>query len=155
MSNFPTLPSNRFPTSPSSNQGGGAAGETYSGQQGVRHGSQVARQLGGRDEEEDGQDEEPAVNEDEEGDQSEQPYAKLLWRAFMSSPERSMTLQDVYRWFMANTDKVQSKGWQNSIRHNLSMNHVSAFLSFFVLLSFCPWCLPDRLDRISHCTPLP
>ncbi|TLD27374.1 hypothetical protein PspLS_05109 [Pyricularia sp. CBS 133598] len=121
MSNFPTLPSNRFPTSPSSNHGDpGAARDVYNGQQG-QHSSQAA-QLGGNNEEEDSQDEEPAVNGDEE-EQSEQPYAKLLWRAFMSSPERTMTLQDVYRWFMANTDKVQSKGWQNSIRHNLSMNH--------------------------------
>ncbi|TLS29085.1 hypothetical protein PpBr36_01381 [Pyricularia pennisetigena] len=112
MSNFPTLPSNQFPTSPGSNHGDGAARGVHDGQQGQK-GDEVA-QAGACNEEEDSQDEE---------EQSEQPYAKLLWRAFMSSPERTMTLQDIYRWFIQNTDKVHSKGWQNSIRHNLSMNH--------------------------------
>ncbi|KAI6358174.1 hypothetical protein MCOR25_007408 [Pyricularia grisea] len=120
VGNFPTLPSNRFLTGPSSNHGDGAARDVYNGQQG-QHNSQVPH-LEGCNEEEDSQDDEPVVNEDEE-EQSEQPYAKLLWKAFMSSPERSMTLQEVYKWFIKNTDKVNSKGWQNSIRHNLSMNH--------------------------------
>jgi hypothetical protein len=50
-----------------------------------------------------------------------------MYRAFMSRPDYSMTLQDIYQWFRENTDKAksESKGWQNSIRHNLSMNAVS------------------------------
>jgi hypothetical protein len=57
----------------------------------------------------------------------EEPYAQLIFRAFMSTPRRAMTLQDLYQWFRENTDKGKSdtKGWQNSIRHNLSMNKVS------------------------------
>jgi len=57
----------------------------------------------------------------------EEPYAQLIYRAFMSTPRRAMTLQDLYQWFRENTDKGKSdtKGWQNSIRHNLSMNMVS------------------------------
>ncbi|KAK4465161.1 hypothetical protein QBC42DRAFT_294576 [Cladorrhinum samala] len=58
----------------------------------------------------------------------EEPYAKLIYRAFMSKPSRAMTLQEIYQWFRENTDKGKddSKGWQNSIRHNLSMNQAFA-----------------------------
>ncbi|KAH7156457.1 hypothetical protein EDB81DRAFT_880774 [Dactylonectria macrodidyma] len=54
----------------------------------------------------------------------EEPYAQLIHRAFKSRPNYSMTLQEIYSWFRENTDKAksQNKGWQNSIRHNLSMN---------------------------------
>lgn len=58
---------------------------------------------------------------------SEEPYAKLIYRALKSSgPPYAMTLQEIYQWFRDNTDKdkYHSKGWQNSIRHNLSMNQV-------------------------------
>ena len=57
----------------------------------------------------------------------EQPYAKLIYRALMSAPDHSMVLQEIYRWFRENTTKGSSdtKGWMNSIRHNLSMNAVS------------------------------
>ncbi|KAK4038987.1 hypothetical protein C8A01DRAFT_37037 [Parachaetomium inaequale] len=55
----------------------------------------------------------------------EEPYAQLIYRAFLSTEQRAMTLQEIYQWFRDNTDKgkSESKGWQNSIRHNLSMNH--------------------------------
>ncbi|KAL2022065.1 hypothetical protein VTK56DRAFT_6109 [Thermocarpiscus australiensis] len=55
---------------------------------------------------------------------NEPSYAKLLYRAFMSNPRHAMTLQEIYQWFRENTDRAKddSKGWQNSIRHNLSMN---------------------------------
>jgi inhibitor of KinA sporulation pathway (predicted exonuclease) len=54
------------------------------------------------------------------------PYAKLIYRALMSAPNHSMVLQEIYRWFRENTSKgsSESKGWMNSIRHNLSMNAV-------------------------------
>jgi hypothetical protein len=67
---------------------------------------------------------------------TEEPYAKLLYRALMSAPNHAMTLQEIYQWFRENTDKDVKKdkaerrpgknaeGWQNSIRHNLSMNEV-------------------------------
>lgn len=60
------------------------------------------------------------------GGKSDEPYAQLIYRAFMSQPNKSMTLQEIYQWFRDNTDKAKSagKGWQNSIRHNLSMNGV-------------------------------
>ncbi|RNJ52415.1 hypothetical protein D7B24_003695 [Verticillium nonalfalfae] len=55
-----------------------------------------------------------------------EPYARLIYRAFMSVPSHAMTLQEIYEWFRVNTDKANSPGkdgWKNSIRHNLSMNH--------------------------------
>lgn len=60
------------------------------------------------------------------GGKSDEPYAQLIYRAFMSRPNKSMTLQEIYQWFRENTDKAKGtgKGWQNSIRHNLSMNGV-------------------------------
>ena len=57
----------------------------------------------------------------------DEPYAKLIYRALMSKPNHSMVLQEIYQWFRDNTVKGSSdtKGWMNSIRHNLSMNAVS------------------------------
>ncbi|KAI0441951.1 hypothetical protein F4803DRAFT_551630 [Xylaria telfairii] len=55
----------------------------------------------------------------------EEPYAKLIQRALMSAKGNKMALQEIYNWFRENTDKANNnggKGWQNSIRHNLSMN---------------------------------
>jgi Forkhead domain len=57
----------------------------------------------------------------------EQPYAQLIYRALMEAPGHTMVLRDIYNWFRRNTDKAtdkETKGWQNSIRHNLSMNGV-------------------------------
>lgn len=57
----------------------------------------------------------------------EQPYAQLIYRALMEVPGHTMVLRDIYNWFRRNTDKAtdkETKGWQNSIRHNLSMNGV-------------------------------
>ncbi|KAF7871615.1 hypothetical protein EAF04_003722 [Stromatinia cepivora] len=77
--------------------------------------------------EEDGQSsrEPTAMDVDADGHGAdEQPYAKLIFRALMSAPDHSMVLQEIYRWFRENTTKGSSdtKGWMNSIRHNLSMN---------------------------------
>ncbi|KAL9011371.1 MAG: hypothetical protein Q9173_003780 [Seirophora scorigena] len=61
---------------------------------------------------------------DDDGGITEEPYAQLIFRALKSAPGHRMVLKDIYRWFERNTDKASksSKGWQNSIRHNLSMN---------------------------------
>lgn len=54
-------------------------------------------------------------------------YAQLIYQAFLTSERHAMTLKEIYQWFLENTSRAQSgtKGWQNSIRHNLSMNQVS------------------------------
>lgn len=67
---------------------------------------------------------------DGEGGASSEPYAQLIFRALKSAPNHAMVLKDIYEWFEQNTDKAKiaqissNKGWQNSIRHNLSMNGV-------------------------------
>jgi len=63
---------------------------------------------------------------DNDGDKAE-PYAKSLFRCLRDAPGHTMVLREIYDWFKANTDKARdpgSTGWQNSIRHNLSMNKV-------------------------------
>ncbi|KAJ3488115.1 hypothetical protein NLG97_g6260 [Lecanicillium saksenae] len=58
-----------------------------------------------------------------DGDINNLPYSKLLWMAFMSSHTKRLSLRQIYEWFEINTNKPNNnKGWQNSIRHNLSMN---------------------------------
>jgi hypothetical protein len=58
---------------------------------------------------------------------SDKPYARLIWEALMQAPGHRMLLREIYTWFRCNTNKARepgSNGWQNSIRHNLSMNQV-------------------------------
>lgn len=57
----------------------------------------------------------------------DKPYAQLIYDALMKAPGRRMLLRDIYEWFVQNTKKPResgTNGWQNSIRHNLSMNQV-------------------------------
>lgn len=81
-----------------------------------------------------------------ETEKSDEPYAKLIYKAFMSRPDYSMTLQEIYQWFRVNTAKAvtETGGWQNSIRHNLSMNavsrHHSLLCSYFQSNITVYWC---------------
>lgn len=64
----------------------------------------------------------------------DQPYAQLIYQALLQADGHTMILRDIYDWFIKYTDKPvasETKGWQNSIRHNLSMNGVRHYLSFF------------------------
>ena len=62
----------------------------------------------------------------EEGeDGGHEPYSKQLVKALMSFPGHAATVQQIYNWFEANTNRSESTGWKNSIRHNLSLNKVS------------------------------
>ena len=55
-------------------------------------------------------------------------YASLIYEALMKAPDHRLVLRDIYHWIEENTDKANDPsftGWQNSVRHNLSMNEVS------------------------------
>ena len=61
-------------------------------------------------------------------------YAKELERCLRRMPEYTLPLKDIYAWIKENTNKVkdpQSRGWQNSVRHNLSLNEVSR--TFYIM----------------------
>ncbi|KRX81500.1 Forkhead box protein O [Trichinella sp. T6] len=56
-------------------------------------------------------------------------YADLITQAIMSTPEKRLTLSQIYDWMVKNVpyfrdkgDSNSSAGWKNSIRHNLSLH---------------------------------
>ncbi|KAF2246351.1 forkhead transcription factor-like protein [Trematosphaeria pertusa] len=65
----------------------------------------------------------PAVDDD--GNKPPYSYANLIGMAILRAPSRRLTLAQIYKWisdsfaFYRNT---QDTGWQNSIRHNLSLS---------------------------------
>ncbi|KOS19114.1 Forkhead protein sep1 [Escovopsis weberi] len=60
----------------------------------------------------------------DDGAKPQSSYAQLIGMAILRSPQRRLTLSQIYKWisehysFYAPTDA----GWQNSIRHNLSLH---------------------------------
>ncbi|KAJ5137608.1 hypothetical protein N7526_003841 [Penicillium atrosanguineum] len=67
-----------------------------------------------------------SLGDQSEGDHNGEPYSKLIYRALKDADGHRLSLQQIYDWFIKNTSKGRdsTKGWQNSIRHNLSMNKV-------------------------------
>lgn len=66
---------------------------------------------------------------DDSLENSDPCYAELLRQALMEKKDdHTMLLKDLYEWVRTHSSKAQdpsNKGWQNSVRHNLSMNAVS------------------------------
>jgi hypothetical protein len=67
----------------------------------------------------------PPLHDD--GQKPGHSYAQLIAMAILRSPGRRLTLAQIYKWisdtfsFYSISDEGE-KGWQNSIRHNLSLN---------------------------------
>lgn len=51
-------------------------------------------------------------------------YATLIGMAILRAPQRRLTLSQIYKWISDTYRyyKADQTGWQNSIRHNLSLN---------------------------------
>lgn len=67
-------------------------------------------------------DEMPPVVDDEQ--KPPHSYAELIGMAILRAPNRRLTLAQIYKWISDNFKFYKSSegGWQNSIRHNLSLN---------------------------------
>lgn len=55
-------------------------------------------------------------------------YSSLIAQAISSTPQGRMTLREIYTWIsnaypeLYSMDGADSQGWQNTVRHNLSLN---------------------------------
>jgi hypothetical protein len=69
------------------------------------------------------------AEEDETGGNVDPCYAQLLYKCLKDAPDHTMALKKVYEWVLQHSQKARDSpgtGWQNSVRHNLSMNAVSS-----------------------------
>lgn len=64
----------------------------------------------------------------DDGSKPNLSYAAMIGMAILRSPTRRLTLSQIYKWISTNYSfyKPDDAGWQNSIRHNLSLH--KAFL---------------------------
>ncbi|KAI1075427.1 forkhead box protein L2 [Whalleya microplaca] len=64
----------------------------------------------------------PAIHDD--GTKPGHSYAQLIGMAILRAPQRRLTLSQIYKWISDTYSfyNANDAGWQNSIRHNLSLN---------------------------------
>ena len=75
-------------------------------------------------------------------------YAQLIAEAINNAPEKTLVLADIYKAINIKYPyyELETKGWQNSIRHNLTMNE-----NFIKHSDKRGWCLNLSKDvPISH-----
>lgn len=61
---------------------------------------------------------------DDDGKKPSFSYAQLIGMAILRAPNRRLTLAQIYKWISDTFShySLSENGWQNSIRHNLSLN---------------------------------
>jgi forkhead transcription factor HCM1 len=65
----------------------------------------------------------PIIEDD--GDKPAMSYSQLIAMAILRAPNRRLTLAQIYKWISESYSfyrKSPDGGWQNSVRHNLSLN---------------------------------
>lgn len=69
---------------------------------------------------------EPSTSSNRQGEDGKPPYsyAQLIVQAISAASDKQLTLNGIYSYITRNYPyyKTADKGWQNSIRHNLSLN---------------------------------
>ena len=70
-----------------------------------------------------------ATEADDDLGTNDQCYAKIIYECLRRANDNTLSLKEIYDGVLANSNKVRdvkNQGWKNSVRHNLSMNHVSS-----------------------------